>query len=416
MSAESSSTFTSCSCLLCDQSFEVESGVFLDGVERKGLDILRGHLINLHFFVIADIFEVADIPGYLKYWKERFHETSLTDFCTVIKTNTDPDDEEESKDFFMLSPDVLPEDKKIRSKLSMDRLKQVLKDQQKERTETAFSRQCLFCKTVITGNRKDILEHLKTKHNFSVGHPDNLVYVSQFLDVIDSKLSGLKCLYCDNTFKDWDVLKEHMRKKQHKQLNPENAEYDRFYLINYLEPGKTWKSMLNERDDFDDKDDWNDWIEEASALKVEIICLFCKESRSDIQSLKEHMIDAHSFDMDTLFKKYSFYDRVKIVNYIRKQVSQSKCPVCQSTVSSVSQHILETQHSNCIPDDSTWNQPEYYFPFLENDQLLCFIENEDNEGPEDETESILPEEIKHLEWKDVPEEVKQLITRTSSDK
>lgn len=32
-----------------------------------------------------------------------------------------------------------------------------------------------------------------------------------------------------------------MRKKLwHKRINPENKEYDRFYIVNYLEPGKTW--------------------------------------------------------------------------------------------------------------------------------------------------------------------------------
>lgn len=45
---------------------------------------------------------------------------------------------------------------------------------------------------------------------------------------------SLKCLYCERTFKDRHVLKEHMRKKQHKKVNPKNKAYDRFYVINYL--------------------------------------------------------------------------------------------------------------------------------------------------------------------------------------
>lgn len=39
------------------------------------------------------------------------------------------------------------------------------------------------------------------------------------------------------------MLKEHMRKKQHKRINPLNPEYDRFYLVNYLEVGKTWQAL-----------------------------------------------------------------------------------------------------------------------------------------------------------------------------
>lgn len=29
-------------------------------------------------------------------------------------------------------------------------------------------------------------------------------------------------------------MKEHMRKKQHKSINPNNREFDKFYIINYL--------------------------------------------------------------------------------------------------------------------------------------------------------------------------------------
>jgi len=37
------------------------------------------------------------------------------------------------------------------------------------------------------------------------------------------------------------VLKEHMRKKFHKSINPHNKAYDKFYINNYLEPEKTWE-------------------------------------------------------------------------------------------------------------------------------------------------------------------------------
>lgn len=52
---------------------------------------------------------------------------------------------------------------------------------------------------------------------------------------------SLICIYCEKTFKDRSVLKEHMRKKFHKCVNPNNKIYDKFYIINYLEPGRTWK-------------------------------------------------------------------------------------------------------------------------------------------------------------------------------
>lgn len=45
---------------------------------------------------------------------------------------------------------------------------------------------------------------------------------------------SLQCLYCERTFRDRSLLKDHMRKKQHRRINPRNREYDQFYVINYL--------------------------------------------------------------------------------------------------------------------------------------------------------------------------------------
>lgn len=52
---------------------------------------------------------------------------------------------------------------------------------------------------------------------------------------------SLICIYCEKIFKDRLVLKEHMRKKFHKCINPHNKMYDKFYINNYLEPGTIWK-------------------------------------------------------------------------------------------------------------------------------------------------------------------------------
>lgn len=45
------------------------------------------------------------------------------------------------------------------------------------------------------------------------------------------------------------TLKEHMRKKQHKRVNPGNHVYDKYYMVNYLELGKTWEQVLCEDDE-----------------------------------------------------------------------------------------------------------------------------------------------------------------------
>jgi hypothetical protein len=43
-----------------------------------------------------------------------------------------------------------------------------------------------------------------------------------------------------------------MRKKKHFKINSKDTAYDRFYMINYLEPGKDWKALEKEKDDDED--------------------------------------------------------------------------------------------------------------------------------------------------------------------
>lgn len=43
-----------------------------------------------------------------------------------------------------------------------------------------------------------------------------------------------ECIYCEKTFSDRTVLMDHMRKRNHREVNPKNNYYDKFYIINYL--------------------------------------------------------------------------------------------------------------------------------------------------------------------------------------
>ena len=49
------------------------------------------------------------------------------------------------------------------------------------------------------------------------------MYTTQFLEHLRSKMARAECLYCDKTFRDYKTLREHMRKKLHKKLNPSNT-------------------------------------------------------------------------------------------------------------------------------------------------------------------------------------------------
>lgn len=97
----------------------------------------------------------------------------------------------------------------------------MLKQFEKERNDVEFNRNCVFCKQQFTGNRSQLFTHIAEDHNFCVGQPDNIVFVDEFLNLLDDKINKkLECPYCDGSFKEKAALKEHMRKKQHKHINP----------------------------------------------------------------------------------------------------------------------------------------------------------------------------------------------------
>ena len=60
---------------------------------------------------------------------------------------------------------------------------------------------------------------------------------------------SFQCLYCEKEFPERQTLKDHMRKKQHRKLNPENRAYDKYYIVNYLELGKTWRELDQEEEE-----------------------------------------------------------------------------------------------------------------------------------------------------------------------
>jgi len=77
----------------------------------------------------------------------------------------------------------------------------------------------LFCRTTFQSvPHSNLFDHMAFEHNFSVGKPDNLVYTNELLDLLEDKLERMVCIYCEKTFKSREVLKEHMRKKNHKKI------------------------------------------------------------------------------------------------------------------------------------------------------------------------------------------------------
>uniref|UniRef100_A0A667GE20 Zinc finger protein 277 n=1 Tax=Lynx canadensis TaxID=61383 RepID=A0A667GE20_LYNCA len=208
-------------CIFCEEHFPMDEQ-----------DKLLKHMIIEHKMVIADVKLVADFQRYILYWRKRFTEQPVTDFCSVIRINSTAPLEEQ--DNYFLLCDVLPEDRVLREELQKQRLKEILEQQQQERNDNNFHGICMFCNEEFFGNRSVLLNHMAREHAFNIGLPDNIVNCNEFLCTLQKKLDNLQCLYCEKTFRDKNTLKDHMRKKQHRRINPKNREYDRFYVINYL--------------------------------------------------------------------------------------------------------------------------------------------------------------------------------------
>uniref|UniRef100_A0A9J8CE05 Zinc finger protein 277 n=1 Tax=Cyprinus carpio carpio TaxID=630221 RepID=A0A9J8CE05_CYPCA len=389
-SLTSSSDGRPVTCSLCSDSFPASEK-----------DQLLKHMVLDHKLVIADVKLIADFPRYMLYWKKRFTEQPITDFCSVIKTNSEGPVEQQEH-YFLLC-DALPEDRILREQLQQRRLEEVLDQQQKERDDTTFHRACMFCSEEFTGNRSSLLNHMAKEHSFSIGLPDNIVYCNEFLNTLEWKLENMQCLYCEKTFRDKTTLKDHMRKKQHRRINARNQEYDRFYVINYLELGKTWEEVQSEddRELFEDEDDdWSDW----QAHPVCAVCLFCEQQAETMEKIYTHMEETHEFDLHKLKTDLSlkFYQQVKLVNYIRRELHQCRCYCCQEkfeTKEELVQHLVNTGHVMQLPEISHWDQPQYYFPTYENDALLTALSDSESEseGPNPSSEvPVIAEDISNL--------------------
>ena len=61
--------------------------------------------------------------------------------------------------------------------------------QQKDlETKEILSRQCIYCRDVLTGKLAEIFSHLSSVHGFSLGNADNIVFGSKLLDVMEQKM------------------------------------------------------------------------------------------------------------------------------------------------------------------------------------------------------------------------------------
>lgn len=368
------------SCILCDEKFN------LPDLEKQ----LLTHLFMKHRLVIADVNQIADLGAYLKYWRLRFKDQSLPFFCTTMLLDNKPDGTKSKDEEYYLLSDVLPEDKELRSNLHQTKLEKLLERHQFEREDKTYERECLFCRYVSNDTRSSYLNHLYEKHNFHIAKPDNLIFIDELVNMVASKLENLQCIYCEGHFKDRTILKEHMRKKGHKRINPDNKEYDKYFLVNYLGDNHD-KSKFNaklyknqnvrkpadyEQDSNVDSDpEWSEWTEENGPL---ITCLLCSHTEMEYDSILDHMLHQHDFSFLNATDSMNFYHKIKIVNFIRRQIHLKQCLACDikfEDSKNLEKHIKELKHWKLSKE--RWDQPEYYFPTYEDDLFLCFIQDDD---------------------------------------
>ncbi|XP_035205708.1 zinc finger protein 277-like isoform X1 [Stegodyphus dumicola] len=190
-----------------------------------------------------------------------------------------------------------------------------------------------------------------------------------------------------------------MRKKQHKRINPKNKNFDKFYVINYLEYGKTWTDVQNETDDGsqEESDDKEIELMDCEVENLAFVCLFCDNNILDFEETLNHMKKNHNFDFLLLKEKYhlNFYAQIKLINYIRRKVYEKECINCDLKFNfhnELLKHMVESGHISILPDPAKWNQPLYYFSTFENDNLLCALDDDDDNSECQEEHLVYPEE------------------------
>ncbi|KAK9876294.1 hypothetical protein WA026_012591 [Henosepilachna vigintioctopunctata] len=335
-------------CLLCDDIFNL----------NLSLALFLRHIFEVHHVVIEDVQNIPNLPEYLKYWKDKFKTKNIEEIVPTLRIDST------DRTYHLLSS-LLREDKELRHKLN---LKYTLHVQEFERCDANYVKPCLFCKLQFEGTRLNFLEHLSITHNFQLGNPQNLVYVEELIDKIENKMKELKCIYCEKTFPE-------------RQNQSKNNEYDKFYIVNYLEIDKNWQDLEKECDKYalskdselNSDEEFSDWSDDED----KITCLFCNDKEINVNALCLHMTKSHNFNFEKLTDSLDFYQKVKLVNYIRRQIHNFRCPFCDKAFENdvyLSAHLIKEEHFR-LPEITVFDQPEFYFPTYENDAFLYFIDD-----------------------------------------
>ena len=121
------------------------------------------------------------------------------------------------------------------------------------------------------------------------------------------------------------------------------------YLKDHFEEMEDPNGLNSDNED----ETWSDWKYE----NVDITCLFCDFTKKVYKDILSHMKVDHDFDFEEITKDLDFYQKVKIVNYSRKQMYVKKCIFCDIEFEKVVDHMKEKEHFK-LPSREVWDQPE----------------------------------------------------------
>lgn len=292
------------------------------------------------------------------------------------------------------------EDAALRNKLQQERLREILEIQAHERQSShRRGRFCLFC-SVHCETLPLLFAHMFQVHGFNIGQLDNLVMVDEFLSSLQNTLDHLSCIYCEGVFPNSATLKKHLKNKNHYKIHPQKHIYDKYYVVNYLCPGKLYDEAAAraERDTDDnfftggqeesrlaegsdaERDEW-EWQELDEPVEQRTTCLLCPHDDHNPESCIRHMQDCHSFNWTQLVvaEKLDIYESIKLINYMRACYAEVICMVCEASFETEDelQSHLRSNHSpfEVLPERKLWKDPRFLFPIYDDDPLICFLDN-----------------------------------------
>ena len=108
------------------------------------------------------------------------------------------------------------------------------------------------------------------------------------------------------------------------------------------------------------------------------VCFFCPANYTDLKDLLNHMQVIHEFDYEEMKHELqlSFYQQIKLINFIRRQMHLNQCINCSEKFcdsESLMAHMKTESHLKPPNEKEDWDQSQYYFPTYENDNFLCLI-------------------------------------------